>query len=281
MRAWITIVVFFGGIAALCWYGATGETGPMGWLNSWQSANTGSYSRGLSFVIVFLACAVLVLLTFGLRALVARRTGAPERASLASFTAPADARIAAMAAAMNDRTQWRWRMYLSIWLVGLVIIWAAVLGGFGWDYHRRASDAGSDYTPLRLERTTTVAHLDDGSHWALQGRLLWDRSVTQTTKDRATQTQTVYVPFASADWRPGDTIQFVVRLPKAEVGSLQHRAGGADGADGAVGAGAPLLVRVEGAIPTASRAVFQRSEQQAGGPAVVDHRQHAAPARLG
>lgn len=251
MRGWIMIMVVFGGLAALCWYGATGETGPMGWLNSWQNGNTGSYSRAFSFGVLCFACVVIAAPVLGVWAAVARKSSARSEASRASFTAPADAKIAAMAAAMNDRSQWRWRMYLAIWLVGLALVWAIVLGWHGWDFHRRAADAGGDYTLLRLDRTTTVAHLDSGSHWALQGRLLWDRSATRTTKDRVRETETVYVPIAGADWRPGDAIQFVLQLPKPQVWALQHRADGAD---------APLLVRVEGAIPTPSRAVFQRVE---------------------
>jgi hypothetical protein len=97
----------------------------------------------------------------------------------------------------------------------------------------------------------TVAHADDGSHWALQGRLLWDRSATHTTRSGGRETETAYVPVACADWRPGDGVQFVVRLPKSQIWALQHRADGAD---------TPLLVRVTGALPTPSRAVFQRLE---------------------
>lgn len=250
MRAWIMILATFGGLFALCWYGATGETGPMGWLNSWQNGNTGSYSRELSFGILCVACGVIAAAVLGVWAVVAQKSGA----SRTSFIAPADAKVAAMAVAMNDRSRWRWRMYLVVWGVGLALVWAVVLGWHGWDFHRRAADASSDYTLLRLDRTTTVAHADDGSHWALQGRLLWDRSATHKTKDRVTETETVYVPLAGADWRPGDAVQFVVRLPESQVWALQHRADEAD---------APLLVRVEGTIPTPSRAVFQRVEAPA------------------
>ena len=210
-----------------------------------------SNKAGRRGCILCVACGVIAVLALGVRAVVAQKSGARSGASQASFTAPADAKVAAMAVAMNDRSRWRWRMYLAIWLVGLALVWAVVLGWHGWDFHRRAADAGSDYKLLRLDRTTTVAHLDDGGHWALQGRLLWDRSATHTTKDRVRETETVYVPVAGADWRPGDAVQFVVRLPKSEVWALQHRADGAD---------APLLVRVDGALPTPSRAVFQRVE---------------------
>ena len=251
MRGWMMIVAVFGGLFALCWYGATGETGPMGWLNSWQNSNTGSYSRGVSFGLLCVACGVIAALALGVRAVVAQKYSARSGASLTPFTAQADAKIAAMAIAMNDRSRWRGRMYLAIWLVGLTLIWAVVLGWHGWDFHRRAADAGSGYTPVRLHRTMTVAHADDGSHWALQGRLLWDRSATHTTKSGGRETETAYVPVACADWRPGDGVQFVVRLPKSQIWSLQHRADGAD---------TPLLVRVTGALPTPSRAVFQRLE---------------------
>lgn len=249
MRGWILIVGVFGGIAALCWYGATGETGPLGWLNSWQNANTGSYSRGLSFLILCVAVCVIGAPVLGAWSWAARKSSARSGEPSAPFTAPADAKIAAMSVAMNDRSRWRGRMYLAIWLWGLALVWAVVLGWHGWDFHRRATDAGGDYTPLRLDRTATAVHAGDGSHWALQGRLLWDRGATQTTKYRGRQTETVYVPLAPADWRPGDAVQFVVRLPKSDVWALQQRNDGAD---------APLLVRVEGAIPTPSRAVFRR-----------------------
>jgi len=271
MRGWIMILVLAGGLIALCWYGVTGDTGPMGWLNSWQNTNTGSYSRGLSFGLLCLAGGLIGALALGLRALVTRRSGVGGGAAPTSFTAPADAKIAAMAVAMNDRTQWRWRMYLKAWLVGLALVWAVVLGWQGWDFHRRSADFGSDYTPLRLERTATAAPGNGGSHWAVQGRLLWNRSATQTTKGRYSETQTVYVPLVANDWQPGDAIQFVVRLPKEQVWALQQRTQKLD---------EPWLVRVDGSIPTPSRAVFERLEAPPADAAVMVEVVHSSDGRV-
>ena len=251
MRGWIMIVAVFGGLAALCWYGATGETGPMGWLNSWQSESSGTYSRVLSFVYLCLAGCLIGAPVLWLLAVVTRKSDAFAGVSQTSFTAPADAEIAAMAVAMNDSSRWRGRTYLKIWLVGGALIWAAVLVWHGWDFHRRAADASGDYLPLRLSRTATLAHVGNGSHWALQGRLRWDCGAVQTTKKRGRETKTLFVPMAGADWRPGDAFQFVVRLPKLKAWTLQRRADAAD---------EPLLVRVEGAITTPSRAVLHRAE---------------------
>jgi len=267
MRAWIIIIGLFGGLIALCWYGVTGETGPIGWLNSWQNGHTGSYSRGLSFGILCVALTVIGALALGLRALLAPPASQPSGGGPAAFTAPADAKIAAMSAAMTDRTRWRWRMYLKAWLVGLALVWAAVLGWHGWDYQRRAADARSDYTPLRLERNSAPPTPGASSHWALQGRLLWDRSAVQTTKSRTRETETVFVPVAPADWQPGDAVQFVLRLSRSEVWDLQHRAP----AQQPQSQSQPptLKVRVEGAVPTPSHAVFQKNEAPLAATAVL------------
>jgi hypothetical protein len=250
MRGWIIIVVFFGGIFALCWYGATGETGPMGWLNSWQAGHFGSYSRGVSFAILGFAGALVATPTLAILA-AARKKRAGSGPTPASITAPADAKVASMQAVMLDSSRWRLRSVLTLWLTVVVLLWGVVLAWHAWDFYRRSSDAGSVYTPLRLARDTPVARPGDGSHLALQGRLLWDRSVTRKTTTDQREVEEVFVPMAGADWRAGDAVQFVVQLERSGVWALQNRQDGAD---------APLLVRVEGAIPTPSRAVFQRAE---------------------
>jgi len=260
MRAWLIIIGFFGGLIALCWYGATGETGPIGWLNGWQNAHGGSYSRVLSFGILCAVATVVGALALGLRALFVGPAGASPAASAASFTAPADAKIAAMSEAMTDRSRWRWRMYLKVWLVGLALIWASVLGWNGWDYQRRAADAGNEYKVLHLQRDSPAPRPDSATHWALQGRLLWDRSAVQTTKTRSRETETVYLPVAAVDWQRGDAVHFVLRLTRGEVWDLQHRTDAADES---------LHVRVEGALPTPSHAVFQKLEAPLGDKAVM------------
>jgi hypothetical protein len=52
-------LLFMGVLAAFVWYGVTGETGPMGWLDHWQQAASGSSSRGLSFLLLCLAVGLL------------------------------------------------------------------------------------------------------------------------------------------------------------------------------------------------------------------------------
>ncbi len=251
MRGWIIVIVFFGGLFALCWYGATGETGPMGWLNSWQVGGSGSYSRTLSFAVVCVAGAVIAAPAVGLWTVVTQKSRGRPGGPSPSITEPADAKIAALRAGMSERSRWRWRTIVTVWLTGVVLAWTVVLTWHGWDFHRRSADAHSAYTPLRLARTATVARPDDGSHLALQGRLLWDRSVTRKPKDGGTDPEVVFVPAAGADWRPGDAVQFVVEFAPSQVWAIQNRADGTD---------APLLVRVEGALPTATRPVFQQAE---------------------
>jgi hypothetical protein len=251
MRGWIMIVAVFGGIFALCWYGATGETGPMGWFNSMQAGNGGSYHRGVSFMLTCLCGVVVAAPVLGLWAVLTRKSRARAGGASASLTAPADAKVAALQAVMNDSSSWRWRTIFKIWLVGVVLLCGVVLAWNAWDFHGRSADAFSDYTPVRLGGTAPAARPDDGSHLALQGRLLWDRGVTRKTTINGRDHEDVFVPVAGADWRPGDAVQFVVQIDRSLAWALRNRADGPE---------APLLVRVEGAIPTPSRAVFERAE---------------------
>ena len=61
---WILLLV---GYIAMVWHGATGDTGPMGWLNGLQQQWTGGYSRKLSFLVfcfgtIALSSPILLLL---------------------------------------------------------------------------------------------------------------------------------------------------------------------------------------------------------------------------
>ncbi len=60
MQRWIS-VMFIVGVLALTWYGAVGETGPIGWLNGMQAANTGNYSRVLSLFILIIGIGVVTV----------------------------------------------------------------------------------------------------------------------------------------------------------------------------------------------------------------------------
>ncbi len=256
-RGWPTAILLLLGVLAFSWYGAVGETGPIGWLNGLQAASSGSYSRVVSFGLLFVAVLVVGGGALGLWLFFKERV-------LGRVPAPSAAPHPAMKVLFEPTElpapRVGWKGSLAILLALLACAWIATLGWHAWDWHQRSVDAGSDYAPLRLGRDVVPARPADGSHLALQGRLLWDHALVRRTTNGAAQAETVFLPMAGADWRPGDAVHIVIQLEPSGAYSLQHRTGGDD---------APLRVRVEGALPGATRPVFAQGGAPASDAAVL------------
>lgn len=256
MRRILVLILAVGGPIGIAWYGVTGDTGLVGWLNSWQATNTGSYSRLLSTGILFAGVFLVVIPCLFLWAFIAEK----QRARAGFVQAPS-APIPIAPAPVASR-EWGWRDSLTLWLSGLLLILACEYAFFTWDWRHRLADTVSDYIALPLGRDAAVAHWGDGSRLSLQGRLLWDHGVSQKRKVGVSETMMVFVPVAGADWRPGDTVAFVAQLGRSRAHTLQHLVGGPK----------PYLrVRVAGTVPTVVRSFLERDGAQlAEGAMLVD-----------
>jgi hypothetical protein len=250
---WSRWLLVMSGVLALGWYGYTGETGPMGWLNSWQVGHDGTYSRGLSFGILCLALAAIMTSAIRLRAMLGGRT----RERKPGLTAEQSAAAGAFAHAL---VRSGWPTALLTWLVGVAIAWGGVLAWHGWVLQRRLDDANSRYPTLRIDHVTAAERPADGSHLGLQGRLLWDHALVRRQTDGGGEPEIVFVPVAASDWRDGDAVTFVAQLDREQADALRARIERAD---------APLLVRVMGTLPTATRPVFEKSGVPVAGTAVA------------
>lgn len=257
MRRWIT-VMFIGGLLALTWYGAVGETGPIGWLNGMQATQTGSYSRVLSFFILFIGIGIvavgLLMLWIRVRD---RFLGGPPPPGPGFEDVPLFAPRPAGARPMSF-----WKTSLIVLLVLMTLAWAGTLGWHAWDWQRRAGDSGSDYPVLHLSRDRVPPRPGDGSHLKLQGQLLWDHAVVRHEGQTHASSDDVFLPVGGADWQAGDAVHFVIRLAPDGVFPLQHREDGA---------GAPLWIRVDGAVPGATLPVFRQGQSPVSDAAVLVH----------
>lgn len=260
MRRWINAILLLGGVLAFSAYAVLGETGPVGWLNGWQAARSGSYSRTVSWGVMFVALLVIggllaaawlwVRDTF-LGGPPAPRPGQPPEPLLGGLPP------------MPKATMGFWPGSLLALAVLLALAWGGVLAWHVHDWRQRASDAGSDYVPRSLARGAAPERPADDSHLALQGRLSWDHALVRRTKNGAsTEPEVVFVPVVGTDWRAGDPVHFVAQMGQADVWRLQHRQDGADAA---------LRVRVDGAVPGATRPVFEQGGSPLSDAAVVVH----------
>jgi hypothetical protein len=255
MQRWITMMLIVG-VLALTWYGAVGETGPIGWLNGMQATNTGHYSRVLSLFILFIGIGIatvgLLMLWIMARDRFLAGPPAPRRGfeDVPLFAPrPAGARPPSF-----------WRTSLIVLLVLMALSWGGTLGWHAWDWHRRASDAGSDYPVLRLSRDQVPERPADGGHLRLQGRLLWEQALVRHEGQTHESSDEVFLPVGGADWQPGDAVHFVIRLSPSGVFPLQHREDGAD---------APLWIRVDGAVPGATLPMFSQGRSPVSDAAVM------------
>ncbi len=260
MRRWFNALLLLGGLLAFSTYAVIGETGPVGWLNGLQAARSGSYSRTVSWFVMFVVLLVVGGLLLAAWILVRDRfLGGP----------PAPRPGQAPHALLGDLPPLP-KVSMGFWPASFLALFALLVvawgGVFAWhvlDWRQRDVDASSVYVAQRLARDVSAARPADGSHLALQGRLLWDRAlVRRSTTGASSAPDEVFVPVVGADWRAGDAVRFVAQMGQADVWRLQHPADGAE---------APLRVRVDGAVPGATRPVFAKGESPLSDVAVLVH----------
>jgi hypothetical protein len=104
---------------------------------------------------------------------------------------------------------------------------------------------------MRLSRASPESHPDKGRHLALAGRILWDHGLKRTGTH---QTEALFVPVTGDDWVPGDPVHFVAQMNRDQAARLQQLATLPKFRTPT----GPLLVRVDGEIPTVTRPFFAR-----------------------
>lgn len=235
-------LVFIGYIALVSYF-AMGDTGPIGWLDSFQQENFGSYSRKTSAVVLTFIVTALI------SPLLLRLMRADARARIGDEAARDPAKLAAAMQLPGDDVRLRdigWRKWLISWVALMLLIWLACLGWGAWDAFRRGGDTRATYAPIEVSRT--AAPPAGADHLALTGRLLWERVVSKK-QPYQTLPEEELVPIVGRDWREGDPVQFVARV---ELGDRtierRPRPFGRD----------PILVRLGGAPPTAAGPVFAK-----------------------
>ena len=232
---WILLLL---GYVAMVWHGVTGDTGPMGWLNALQQQWTGSYSRKLSFLVFCFG--TLALSSPILLPLILMAPAKPAAASL-----PADAQGGATQPAPVAKPTSGWKTAVLAWIVPVALAWVATFGYHAWDWHLRQQDATQRYQPVSL--ADGAAPVANGSHIALPGRFLWDRTVVRRERG---QVESTYVPVVDRAWREGDPVRFIAQFESRELDTW--RADDKKRQDA-------ILARVEGAVPTAAFGVFAKA----------------------
>lgn len=258
MRRWFNALLLLAGLLAFSTYAVIGETGPVGWLNGLQAARSGSYSRTVSWLVMFVVLLVVGGLLLAAWVVVRDRfLGGPPAPRPGQAPHPLLGELPPL-----PRMGFWPASFLAL-VALLVVAWGAVLAWHVLDWRQRDADAGSVYVPQRLARDVSAARPADGSHLALHGRLLWDHAlVRHVTTGASSRPDEVFVPLVGADWRAGDAVPFVAQLGQADVWRLQHATDGA---------AAPLRVRVDGAVPGATRPVFAKGESPLSDVAVLVH----------
>lgn len=232
---WILLLV---GYVAMVWHGATGDTGPMGWLNALQLQWTGSYSRKLSFLVFCVG--TLALSSPILLPLMLTSPAKPP-----SATSPAEPQREAVPAPATTPTS-GWKTVAGTWSVPVALAWAATFGYHAWDWHVRGQDATQRYQPVSLSASASATPVSNGSRIALQGRFLWDRTVVRRERN---QPESTYVPLVDGAWREGDPVRFIAQFESRELSAW--RANDKNRQDA-------VLARVDGAAPTAAFGVFAK-----------------------
>ena len=231
---WILLLV---GYLVMVWHGVTGNTGPMGWLNALQQQWTGGYSRKLSFLVLCFGTIMLsspILLPLML-ASPAKPPSPTVPVQMQRETAPASAGKLARG----------WKTVALAWGVPVALAWIATFGYYAWEWHLRTQDATQRYQPVGL--ADGAAPVANGSHIALPGRFLWDRTVVRRERGQAEST---YVPVVDLAWREGDPVRFIAQFESRDVAAW--RGGDKKRQDA-------ILARVDGAVPTAAFDVFAKA----------------------
>jgi hypothetical protein len=128
--------------------------------------------------------------------------------------------------------------------VPIALAWAATFGWHAWDWHVRGQDVAQSYEPVNLATAATAAPVSKGSHLALQGRFLWDRTVVRRERGK---TETTYVPVVDFAWREGEPVRFIAEFESGELPAWRGNDKTRQDA---------ILARVDGGVPTAAFDVF-------------------------
>lgn len=231
---WILLLV---GYIWMVWYGATGDTGPMGWLNALQQQWTGGYSRKLSFLVFCLGTIVLsspILLPLMLTSPAKPFSPAvPAKAQREAVPVPAAKQTAA------------WKTVALAWIVPIALAWIATFAYHAWDWYLRQQDATHRYLPVSL--ADGEAPVANGSRITLPGRFLWDRTVVRRERGQA---ESSYVPVVGRAWREGDPVRFIAQFESRELAAWRASDKNHQTA---------ILARVDGAVPKAAFGVFAKA----------------------
>ena len=253
MRKFILTLLGIVAVLAFSLYATIGETGPIGWINAAQARGDGTYSRGISAVVLMIALCLIVMGVIYVIEFVQK-----IRRALGGAAAPDPAKVAAplaAAAAVPRKAPTPapsgWRLGLIVWAVFMTLFWGCLLAWYGWDWHLRRQDVVSTYAPLQLGRGAAPMRPEDGAHLALEGAVpLWDNALSRRSKREGSLPDAIYVPVAAADRQQGDPVHVVIQFGRLQqLYDLQRAAD-----DG----GGRLLVRVDGAVASATRPVFEQ-----------------------
>ena len=245
MRKFILTTLGIVAVLAFALYATIGETGPIGWINAAQARTDGTYSRKVSAFVLMIGAGLIVMgVIYVIEFVQKLRGGAPATRS------PAAASAAAFLETPIPATS-GWRLGLIVWATFMTLFWGCLMAWYGWDWHLRRVDVVSAYAPLALSRGVEPMRPENGSHLALQGGVpLWDRALSRRSSNGSDHPDAIYVPVATADWQQGDPVHFVAQFDEVQqLYDLQRAAGDAGG---------PVLVRVDGAVPDATRPVFEQ-----------------------
>ena len=220
----LTIAVVFS--IWLVYYALTGETGPIGWLNALQARFGGGYSRKLSLLLLMVIGAFPVSLLW----ILFWPTQVPPPDPSAPRAKPMSSPLLAVIS----------------FVVIEAIIWSAAIGYGLWQARAQNVDAQANYAPLTL-KTGASDRVAEGDHLAVSGRLLGDHVVTRT-EGNSTE-KLALVPVVEPGWTNGDAVHWLLSVENEREAQVLDALRSNHGV---------LLVRVEGAVPTAALDVFRR-----------------------
>ncbi len=210
----------------LVYYALTGDTGPIGWLNALQARFGGGYSRKLSLLALMVVGALPVSVVW----IVFWPTDVPPPDPSVPRAKP-----------------------MPSWLVGVFTvivvestIWGAAIGNGVWQAHEQNVDAAATYAPLVLS-SGAPTRSTEGDHLAVRGHLLVDHVVTRTEGNSSEKM--ALVPLVEPGWKEGDQVHLLLSVEYAKAVAVRE----AMRSNGGV-----LLVKVEGAVPSAALDVFSR-----------------------
>jgi hypothetical protein len=231
---WILLLV---GYLVMVWHGVTGDTGPMGWLNALQQHWTGGYSRKLSFLVL---CFGTITLSSPILLPLMLTSPAKPPAQAAPVQSH---RETVPSSAPKPRAGWK--TVALAWSIPVALVWIATFSYHAWEWHLRTQDATQRYQPIALvDGAVPVAN---GSHVALPGRFLWDRTIVRRERG---QPESTYVPVVDRAWREGEPVRFIAKFESRDLAAWRTGDSKRQGA---------ILARVDGAVPTAAFGVFAKA----------------------